>query len=266
MDLQKTAEKINILGAFCGIREIDALDRESLLDRCRLPQADALILFGGCIPYGCDVVGEAAARHIAKNLILVGGEGHTTESLRRKIGKACPQIETAGRMEADILSDYLRWRYGIGGCLIERESTNCGNNVTNALKLMSRHGIRPKQLILVQDATMQRRMDAGFRKYLGSETRIINFASYQVKVVVKDGALSFEPENLWGMWSMRQYVTLLMGEIPRLSDDRDGYGPNGKDYIAHVEIPPEVAGAFADLRREYGDLVRAANPLYATAG
>lgn len=53
-----------------------------------------------------------------------------------------------------------------------------------------------------------------------------------------------------------------MGEIPRLRDDADGYGPNGRGFIAHVDIPPEVEAAFAELRSDFS--VREANPLYAS--
>ena len=66
------------------------------------------------------------------------------------------------------------------------------------------------------------------------------------------------------MWDMERYITLLMGEIPRLSDDSNGYGPKGKNYIAHVEIPQEVEMAFSQLKEIYGNRIRKANPLYAT--
>jgi hypothetical protein len=52
-----------------------------------------------------------------------------------------------------------------------------------------------------------------------------------------------------------------MGEIPRLSDDSDGYGPHGAGFIAHVDIPAEVLTAFTYLKRQYQ--VREANPVYA---
>lgn len=55
-----------------------------------------------------------------------------------------------------------------------------------------------------------------------------------------------------------------MGEIPRLSDDENGYGPKGKDFIAHVDIPTEVKNAFEELCEEYPGAVRTANPLYAS--
>ncbi len=55
-----------------------------------------------------------------------------------------------------------------------------------------------------------------------------------------------------------------MGEIPRLTDDANGYGPNGKGFIAHVDISNRVLKAFNELKNEYGQEVRCANPLYAS--
>lgn len=40
-------------------------------------------------------------------------------------------------------------------------------------------------------------------------------------------------------------------------------GPQGKNFLAHVEVPAEVQAAFARLQTVYGD-TRAANPAYAT--
>ena len=42
-----------------------------------------------------------------------------------------------------------------------------------------------------------------------------------------------------------------MGEIPRLSDNKDGYGPKGTGYIAHVDIPDEVLTVFNHLSLQY---------------
>ena len=113
-----------------------------------------------------------------------------------------------------------------------------------------------------RDVAMQRRMEAGLRKQ-DADALIINFAAYQAEVTVRNGEPEYEKE-IWGMWDMDRYITLLMGEIPRLSDAPDGYGPAGKNFIAHVDIPPEVAEAFSELKKEYGGMVREANPMYAS--
>jgi uncharacterized SAM-binding protein YcdF (DUF218 family) len=265
MDLDKIAKNINLLSDFLGKRDINTLSSNALEEKYQVSQVDMLILFGGSIPHGCDVVGKALLNHIAKNFMIVGGEGHTTVSLRQAIHNAYPEIVTEGKMEADIMSEYIRRKYKIDKILIERKSTNCGNNVTNALDVIKQHKLYPKNIIIVQDLTMQCRMDAGFRRYLhNSEVEIINFSSYKVKVKVRNEKLVIEPSDIWGMWDIKRYISLLMGEIPRLLDNADGYGPNGKDYIAHVDMPLNILKAFEELKAEYGDLVRVANPLYAS--
>jgi hypothetical protein len=50
------------------------------------------------------------------------------------------------------------------------------------------------------------------------------------------------------MWPIDRYVSLLMGEIPRLTDDVNGYGPAGRGFIAHVDVPDDVARAYTFLR------------------
>jgi uncharacterized SAM-binding protein YcdF (DUF218 family) len=265
VDIYKIADNLNTLSDFLGKRDIHTLSCSALEEKYQISQADLLILFGGSIAYGCDVVGKAVSNHIAKNFMIVGGEGHTTDSLRRAINDACPQIVTAGKMEADIMSEYIQWKYDLDHIWIERNSTNCGNNITNALDVMKQNDLTPSHIIIVQDSTMQCRMDAGFRKYVqDSKVQIINFAAYNVRVEVRGVDIIIEPTDIWGMWDIEAYITLLMGEIPRLFDDANGYGPNGKQYIAHVDIPTKVMSAFEQLQDIYGDLVRAANPQYAS--
>lgn len=281
MDYAKTAQAINTLGSFCGKRDLAALTSEALQKASGLTRADVLILFGGSIPCAIDRFAEAMRLGLAVTYMIVGGEGHTTESLRQKIAAVCPQIRTKGKMEAEVFSEYLSRRYGLMPDLVETASTNCGNNVTNSLALLRENGISFRSLIIMQDATMQLRMDAGFRKYLSEERfslkeektshtahqageiQLLNYACYRTDVVAKDGALSFvRPE--WGMWDMERYITLLMGEIPRLRDDPNGYGPKGKGFIAHVDIPDEVEKAYEYLKENLGDHSRKANPAYAT--
>lgn len=266
LNLYKIAECINVLGKFCGMRDIVELSCHQLQQKYNISQADMLILFGGSIPCGGDVAGNAMIKKISERFMIVGGEGHTTQSLRQKIKDKCPNIDVEGKMEADVFFAYIENKYELHPDYTEKKSTNCGNNVTNALEILKMHNITPKHIILIQDATMQRRMDAGFRKYVGEETTIINYASYDVNVVVDNGELAYEDDTCieMGMWDIKRYITLLMGEIPRLYDNKDGYGPAGKGFISHVEVPDEVLAAFDYLKKDYGDVVREANPLYAS--
>lgn len=261
--LENTAKNINIIGAFCGKRDIPELTSEKLHKKYGFQQADVMVLFGGSIICGGDVMAKAMQNHIAKKYVIVGGAGHTTETLRTRMHEAFPWIETKGLPEAEVFERYLEYQYGLKADFLECESTNCGNNITYLLDLLKENEVDFKSIILSQDATMQHRMEAGLRKYVGNDVQIINYAVYSAKVVFKNAELVYE-QDFCGMWEMERYISLLMGEIPRLSDDANGYGPKGKNFIAHVDIPETVRTAFNDLCGKYSDLVRQANPEYAS--
>lgn len=258
---ERIADCINILGKFCGKRDVPELTREALRERFGIGQADLMVLFGGSILCGVDVLADAIKSQAAKRYLIVGGAGHTTQTLRDQAHREYPQIETAGRPEAEVFAELLKVRHGLGADFLECASTNCGNNITNLLALIRERNLPFRSVILAQDATMQHRMEAGLRRYVSDE-EIINFATYRVRVCVKDAGLVFE-QMPWGMWEMERYLSLLLGEIPRLSDTPEGYGPRGKGFIAHVEIPPRVEQAFLALKEDYADLVREADPAYA---
>ncbi len=259
---ERIAECINLLGEFCGKRDVPDLTAAELKKKYQIEQADIMVLFGGSIMCGGDVLAKAMKQNIAKKYMIVGGAGHTTETLRIKMHAEFPYLETADLSEAELFEAYLENRYGLHADFLECHSTNCGNNITFMLDLLRENHVSFRSVILSQDATMQHRMEAGLRKYV-TDAEIINFATYKAKVAVKNSELVFT-EEIQGMWDMDRYISLLMGEIPRLTDNSEGYGPKGKNYIAHVDIPPEVQKAFEDLKEEYGSMVREANPLYAS--
>ena len=256
-------ESINTLGRFCGKRDVESLDISSLKEKYGIERADVMVLFGGSILAGGDVLGKAIHDGIAATYIIVGGAGHTTDTLRQIVHLEYPSIETAGLTEAEIFQRYLKAEYGCQADYLETKSTNCGNNITNLLSLLHENHIRCRNIILCQDATMQARMDAGMRKYAPDSVRIINYAAYAATVGCNDSGLSYT-ENIHGMWEIDRYIELLMGEIPRLTDDKNGYGPEGRQFIAHVDIPDNVKSAFEKLKVSYGGRIREANPLYAS--
>ena len=260
---QRIADCINILGRFCGKRDIPHLTTEELERKYNISQVDIMVLFGGSIICGGDVLANAIKNNIAKKYIIVGGAGHTTETLRIKINEEFPSIKTNGLSEAEIFAKYLKYKYELEADYLECNSTNCGNNITLLLDLLKQNNILFNSILLAQDATMQHRMEAGLRKYINDNIIIVNYAVYSAKAIIKNSELVFE-ERILGMWDMDRYITLLMGEIPRLSDNEDGYGPKGKGFIAHVNIPNEVEKAFLELKEVYSDMIREANSLYSS--
>ena len=145
---------------------------------------------------------------------------------------------------------------------LKTASTNCGNNVTNVFVLAKENDLPTNRIIVMQDTTMQRRMHTVFRKE-SLASQIINYATYQNHIVVSDNRLVFEAQPA-GMWTLEHFVTLLMGEVPRITDDENGYGPKGKNYLAHVDVPQNVAEVFEYLKKFNPEAVRTANPAFAT--
>lgn len=62
------------------------------------------------------------------------------------------------------------------------------------------------------------------------------------------------------VWPLDRYVSLLMGEVPRLTDDADGYGPAGRDFIAHVDVPPAALRTVDHLKESRSFAPRTADP------
>ncbi len=100
--MNNVAEALNILGNFCGKRDIVELTSEQLQYKYGIKKADVLVLFGGSIIYGGDVLAEAMKNRVAKKYIIVGGSGHTTEALRKKFRKEIPQLNVDDLSEAEI--------------------------------------------------------------------------------------------------------------------------------------------------------------------
>ncbi len=205
---ESIAESINLIGDFCGQRDIEELSQEALQSKYGKKQADVMVLFGGSILCGGDVLAQAIRDKVANVYVIVGGEGHTTDALRKRMKEELPQLETDGQPEAVCFQRYIEEKY-------------------------------------VPDM------------------QIIPYAAYRARVKQEDGKLHYI-EEIPGMWDMKRYVSLLLGEIQRLTDDENGYGPKGADFIAHVDIPEGVQAAYRQLSGVYENLIRKADSQYAS--
>lgn len=261
--LQNDLDNFNLLGKFLGQRDISALSKTSLQAKYQLPQADVFVLFGGSILYGVDILATAIQQQVAKKYVIVGGFGHTTATLQKTVALQYPDIPAQEMQEAEIFAALLKRRFNLEVDYLETKSTNCGNNITYLLQLLAENHLDFRSIILAQDATMQKRMSACLAKYLSPSIQIINFATYQNELIFKDQQVAFSKEIL-GMWTPKRYMQLLMGEIPRLTDDPNGYGPNGKNFIAHVDIPQNIQAAFEALNKKYPQINRPSNNLYSS--
>ncbi|OHW98552.1 YdcF domain-containing protein [Colletotrichum incanum] len=161
--------------------------------------------------------------------------------------------------------------------VVEDRSTNCGGNASESRKVLEACGVEsPRSIVVVQDPTMSRRTVATFNKAYKDRgialPLVVSWPTFIPKVRVKDPAERAGKEDVLNqivyannhtsnieassLWSMKRFVDLLMGEIPRLQDDADGYGPMGKGFIVHVEIPENVKNAWNVMNAILGEQSR----------
>ncbi len=250
------AADLNNLIKFLSRRDISELSCGALSAAYGLSQADMLIVLGSSMPYLAELGADAVKRGVAKTLMIVGGIGHSTKYLVENIcnSKEYKDIEVENRPEADILKDVIVKSLDsvhANNILIENNSTNCGENASEALKIIKKQGEVPSSVIIIQDPTMQLRTHASFLKaWEGERTEIISFSPFIPEVNIKDGILKLQ-NDIFGIWSFDRFIDLVMGEIPRLKDDENGYGPKGKGFIAHVEIPEDVLASYNRMQERF---------------
>jgi hypothetical protein len=255
------SEDINTIARFVGERDIPDLEIPTLKSHYGVNHIDVCVLFGGSIITGGDLFAEAIKNKVSKHYIIVGGAGHTTPTLRKVVNDMYPELEIADLSEAEIFQKYIQHKYNQQADFLETKSTNCGNNIDNLINLLDEQKINFQTVLMMQDATMMLRMTARMNK-MAPNILVTDYATYHATVIEREGKLEFA-EKIPGMWSMEHYISLLLGEIPRLTDDANGYGPNGKDYIVHVNIPEKVQEAFNRVSAKYPELVRKADPKFA---
>ncbi|EFP4110325.1 YdcF family protein [Shigella boydii] len=99
---------------------------------------------------------------------------------------------------------------------------------------------------------MQRRTMATFRRMTGDNPDAPRWLSYPgfVPQLGNNADSVIFINQLKGLWPVERYLSLLTGELPRLHDDSDGYGPRGRDFIVHVDFPAEVIQARQTLKHD----------------
>lgn len=250
----KTQLCINKIAEFLAVRDINKLELNELYKSFQINKADILVLLGNSIPFTIKVAAEAFNNNLCDKILINGGIGHSTELLRNEIRKDSQLkfIEVENRAEADIFFDIMTKVYNIPSdkIIVENKSTNCGDNALKAVELLEKLDISYNSLLLIQDPTMQLRTYASFLKYVNKEVKLINYAPF---IPVIDWNLKLTNTAINGIWDEQRYLELIMGEIPRLRDDTDGYGPNGKNFIAHVDIPKEIEEHYNILKEVIKD-------------
>lgn len=202
---------------------------------------------------------DAACRMAAEKkvpLLISGGIGHSTAFLYAAVADhpLYHTIMTDGRAEASILADIARqfWQIPDERIWIDDQSTNCGENARFSWTMLKHRKENTGRIVVVQDPTMQRRTMATFARVCRDEQSAPQWISHPgIVPLLQNGetGVGFIAENA-GLWPVDRYISLVLGELPRLYDDINGYGPAGRDFIAHVAFPESVTAAWALLRQD----------------
>ncbi|KAF5560568.1 DUF218 domain-containing protein [Fusarium phyllophilum] len=207
---------------------------------------------------------EAMARHPKYNSITSQVQGQPEARVFQTIAEQFFHLEvekgylmTAGKHPTQKLT-----------ILIEDASTNCALNAVYTREILDQHGYTsPCSIVVAQDPTMCRRTVAAFEQVYSDKMDdppvFAGWPTFVPRVAVQDsrtqnqaGDLTsylrydiaeFDQNQNCGLWSMERLMSLLVGEIPRMRDNENGYGPRGKGSIVHVDIPQDVEDAWIIL-------------------
>lgn len=217
-----------------------------------LADDEVIVLAGNAAIPTVDAACQLAASSEAR-LVITGGIGHSTTFLYAAIARHSRYhtLPTTGLAEATILADIAHqfWQIPRERILCETASGNCGENARFTRTLLEAQGITRPRGVLVQDPTMQRRTMATFARVWRDIGGAENWHSWPGFVPVleqgENGAIF--AGHLEGLWAVDRYLSLIIGELLRLRDDASGYGPKGRDFIEHVDIPTDVEAAWRAL-------------------
>lgn len=261
MTMDQLVADLNELILFLAYRNIDELSKEALEKNYGMKQVKILVLAGNGLPYTSEVVANSYHQGLVEKIILTGGVGHTTDLLRKLMSRhpVYQEIDSLNKSEAELFQEMLIRYEGVPAAdiFIETRSTNGGENAIEALKVIESVMEVPREILLVQDPTMQRRADACFRKHFAKTgTKIINYAPFIPLVEKREKELIFKGNGATNQWDISRFLSLVMGEIPRLADTPKGYGPNGQNFQAYVRIPHSVEAAYLRIKERYPTLGR----------
>ena len=250
-DLRDDLERI---GRFLARRDVESLDPDRGGRRF-----DVLVLCGSAVLASLDVASRAFRDGLVDRLLVTGGFGHSTSYLEAALCQhpTYSDVPTAGLPEAAVFAEILQRHLAVPASAVvtETESTNCGENAELSLKVLRSWSRPVSSVLLIQDPTMQRRTHAAFehrQSEAADPIRVISYAPF-IPVVTAggvggnafgDNAVGGEPDESGATWTLDRFTSLALGEIRRLNDDEDGYGPRGANFIGHLDIPDDVLTAY----------------------
>jgi uncharacterized SAM-binding protein YcdF (DUF218 family) len=222
---------------------------------------DLLLIMGGSVLSTLELA-AAKRKSMSPNskLLVVGGIGHSTPYLYTAAAQYLnqPESDFQAQPESHVMRIVLTTLgVPVDAIVVEDQSANCGENAEFAAPyidklLSSEHtGTRRPVVGLLQDPPMQR------RALLTCSKRLRQYYAKAGDGRVPPLVVALTPANDESRlpYAHDRYISLLLGEIPRLGNDSHGYGPKGKGFLdADSPLPQEVKEAFKRVREAHPSL------------
>ncbi len=234
---------INTVARFLALNDLGEQDKH------KPATFDLVILAGNALLWTLEGAVKKA-RTTGVPLLISGGIGHSTHLLAAAVDahpvyrKALASQTSEARLLGDIAAMFLGLDQS--RLLLEDASTNCGENGLLSRHLLEESRLAPASVLLVQDPLMQRRTDASFRQAWADRCspKFINWPVQVPRIGYRNEKIDYLQSPNSRKWTPERFMSLLTGEIQRLTDDENGYGPRGKGFLPHVDIPDEVEAAW----------------------
>lgn len=214
-----------------------------------LHAVDIIILAGNALPSTAAFAADCYHKAISKKILICGGYGHSTPLLYENMARMGYRSKELceGHSEAELLAEVL-YRKGISpsAVLLECTSTNTGANAGNTLTLLEEKGYHIQNMLLIQDPLLQLRTYATFQKEF-PDVRIYSYAPFKACIDEDGNPIQTHPD----LWDTPRLISLIIGEIKRIKDDENGYGPKGKNYMIHIDVPQAILEAAQHIEQVY---------------
>lgn len=217
-------------------------------DKNSMSNADILVIAGNSMPTIAKYASVLYHEKIAPTLLVCGGIGHSTNLLYENMEKCGygKREQWHKKSEAECLR-YVLETNGVEkkDILLEMKSTNTGENASYTKEVLVQREISITSMVLLQDPILQLRTYATFQKVFPS-LNIRSYAPFRPTIHKEGFPVKDEIEDVW---DKQRFLSLLMGELQRVYDDQNGYGPCGKNYMNHVDMPKEIYNAWQRVKQ-----------------
>jgi hypothetical protein len=79
---------------------------------------------------------------------------------------------------------------------------------------------------------------------------IINYAPFIARV---DENCRLINQDIPELWPRERFLQMVLGELQRLQDNENGYGPKGKNFIEAVTLPAGFDATYRVLLENFGE-------------